>query len=437
MPIIHKYYNAVCYELKTFALCCPQVVTILINSFAPIREKQEILKLRMVCRRWMKSVDKCLEAFPSLQPYSAVVNYHLTNSLYFNSGFMCGFSIHLKGLEAIRQFEGKIESNLTRNPVIGRHLIISSSEKTRNNIEEYERFFQCVHDLLKKVGHYLWYLELVVNYNNVNCSSLYSNLNRCLCLLPNLRSLELTASTLELRTLESKAQLRNQLDITPLAEIATLQTLKLNIFNFPPELERILFMNYGKTLKTVSLNVLLPRHIYVHEYFYCLNELSVSSVESLDLISKLLSNLAKANAPLQKFEGYEGNSINVFRILKLLTVFPIKEVVLFGEDMVEIKELRTILSLRVLKIVDSRYLTYEFLENLPNLEYFYVGKDRNYREKHESLLGCTQIMRDCLYCNKSPPESFWKSLPFLRHVYVNETIYNGASPEYVYSRYNF
>ncbi len=384
----------------------------------------------------MQSVDKCIETFPSFEPYRWSPKQHIRNDIFYASDFVFGFRRSLQGKDAVQRFVSNLDIDLVRNPVIGRSLVISSLYQNRNNVEECTKFFQSVLLLLKKVGSHLWHFTLDFSFKNISCIKLYIYVCTFLKLLPNLKTFELVGSSLKLDTENSKQQMKCVLDKNPLPHMSSLQILRLGK-GFPLEFERTFFVAYGMCLKTLVLDDLFLRHGNLHEFVLSLTELKILNIDNLQLISNVLLKLAKNNVPLERFEGHEGKDINILRVLDLLSLFPIKEAVLLGADAVERIKIRESLSLRVLKVVDSRFLTYNFLRSLPNLEYLYIGMDSEYPKRYYTDKDVyAKTIHECLYYNDPPSEAFWKAFPNLKIIYVIKYMFNDAVPDYTYCRYD-
>lgn len=402
----------------------------------PRNDKPDVLKLRLVCIRWMLSVDNCLSTLPALKPYYYLADETPKNLLYYSNDLAQGYNVYLEGGDAINLFSNHLDFKLVRNPIIGRSLTVSNLLQNRKNDAHCAKFFENLLDLLKKVGRFVWYFKLDFCFPNLSQTKLYLYVYHVLTLLPSIKTFELSGSTVNLESLSSTAELSFIIDKHPLPRIHSLEILKLCATGLLCKFEGAFFEAYGLCVKSLELDDLHCRHVNLCHYFPFLTELRLNRIDNMQLIKPLITNLANQNVPLQKFVGAEGKAINILGVLDILTDFPLIEVELYGENSVQNHNMECISSLRVLKIIDGEWLGYNFLKSLPYLESLHVSKVDDYIVRDLKRQGITKTIFECLYIRKLPPLEFWKSLPHLKFIYVYKVMSVGAVPDFVFSRYD-
>ncbi len=398
-----------------------------------------VLKCRLISKNWKSVVDNYMENHLSSIPYNDST-HRIAENLPHYRDFSKMFRTKLYGLDDILKFSADIGNSPSGNPVVGRHLYISTLTQDSANGTDDNQFTAIVDSiclLLDKIGTFIWCFELKIKLKNLTVERYYAELCRCLRLLPNLKTLKLNGRVTDTCTEEIMSLLLNN---NALPMLTSLTGLEFNIHGVPLQLEETFYKTYGQSLTKFAYTI-DPLHVgsmwhvqgalKFHHFFTKLREFHLKGLESLLLSLQILCAVGTFNENLQKFVGTLTTTKNEFHVLNFLngfrgfniTVVRIPTGRLIGGA--EINQFKPLENIRTLELVDCDKLDYTFLKKLTNLEYLYIHQDVMValNRRYPSFLkmadaGLSVLVRDCLYSKVAPPTSFWEMVSKLKCLYT-------------------
>lgn len=346
-------------------------------------QSRELLKLRLVSKRWKKTVNRSLESNTDLHPppSPAIPENH------FNYNSMSSFHFGVSIFRTAHQIDTFMQqmSQHKGNPFPASSVLISTYPQF-NKVSQLQ-----VLDMLEKFGKYVLVLEIQISGHHFryNHLELPKYLLKCLSLVPNLRSLTLAGkmngvpnslpqmfsenpksqkwfpSLPNLETFNFKVDIWLALGWTN----GLIGTYGKNVRNLTIPLEDYWILDKPTHLKNLSeLNLLLP-------YPEFGNLMNISRIENVILRSPNSLKIRKLSLSSLRSDL----ELNIIDLVEILAEFQFETVNLDGlilkTDSIAVAPeilMKASTTITCLSIWDNEQLTFEFLWWLPNLRFLSV-----------------------------------------------------------------
>lgn len=386
---------------------------------------------RLVCKRWRNGLDNFYTNHLSLVPYNDDEQHYLTNSPYYSIP-EDSFHVIVYGLRGLhKKLESVTKLNFNISSIQGNKIQFELSDAEHATLSKNDvctLYFHSISTLLEKIGRYVFHVEIWTYTQNINCTTVYSGMQRCFKHLPNLRSMMMQVKSVAY-DVEDEKYVQTLIQSYPLPDLPHFNVFDFKLYGLPPNLKRHIFNRYGSSIKKF---VMLPHMLVdIYEHLPHLSELLLERVNNVQDFFTLLHGLAQNGIKLQKIVCEMNVASNVLEILNAMRPFNICVVRLkrFGVDSGSFEEgddydnFEPITSIHTFEIEDGPYLTYLFLSKLPNLEFLYLRRRLEYQETdypYDPYVRneVNMFLHDCLYFCFPIPYSFWKEYPILREIYT-------------------
>lgn len=404
---------------------------------------------RFVCKRWKNGLDSFYRTHLSLEPFNYDKHRYLTTKPHYSVP-SDDYHVILYGLRGInRRLKIADSLNFNLNTIRGNKIIfelIHNDQVCVTSDEICKQHFDAISAILQKVGRHVFYVEIWTYTTTMNCTTLYVGLQRCLTLLPNLRSVILNIAGHVEYDVDDEHYVQNLIETRPLPFMQYLKVCEFNINGLPPDLKDYIFSQYGGLIEKFVARPYNFYDIFVH--LPNLSELELHCVNNVQLLFNILRRMVQNGVRLHKIVCDVNADCKIMDVLNELRPLDIREARLRRfefdsgnfEESDGIDNFEPIPSLRTLEIEDGSCLTYIFLSKLPNLEFLYVRGKINYQDTDYPFEPYVRneinmCIHDCLYFCIPPPLLFWKTFSSLKELYTLDEDIEFARQESLKYRY--
>lgn len=402
---------------------------------------KDILRCRLICKKWTKAIDTFLENHPSKRPFvqndeersyqdeKHLKAMKLTNSVIF----------HLWDIEKLRTLRSEM-SRHPRNPFVGRSVVFNVEiDDDFEDDEDFDdrdpgigEFWTLTKLFLNTTGSHIWYVEITEDSGHQKPLEFYKLLRELLIWMPNLKSLKVAVDISHDDYYPKSLSIfmgSNALPVMPHLE-------SLSVEYFYPEVPQLihdmLIYMYSPQLKKLQINMTRWKSSYPRGLTK-LTELHVKSVHLGKLALLETPSLGKISIDLRE-SGISAQQISTHLLFETLSRFPLNILILHVDIAVELEDISegvlkrcSIPTLEKLEIMGvQRKILYGFLLCFPSLKYINIREstsgDRfnedpavvaflegNSLPKHEVV----QVHK-YLYKGRMYESNIWRRIPSLR-----------------------
>ncbi|CAL8128965.1 unnamed protein product [Orchesella dallaii] len=241
-------------------------------NFLPKHSKCDIRNLRLVCRTWRTAIDNYIQHHPC---HFQVEEASPTTPINHHHGLKIKSATTFSHPEYLSSFHREVSSYTGENPFLSRHVILT--DVNRGNVQNSNRLWSEFETLLSLWGSQIWYFEVVILSDHF-FFQIYTNIEECLALMPNLK-------VLVLKSMEPMASRELEVDwlsdlvlVRPLTRLEHLEVFSARLLPTPVMNEALTKFSNVRCLQIDKDNGL--RHEY---YSYDAENLHLPNLKELSL----------------------------------------------------------------------------------------------------------------------------------------------------------
>lgn len=400
----------------------------------PMLEKEDRLNIKLVCKRWNKSLCLLVRQCPLKSPLSTTLELYGSTLTYGYAHANTQRRFEMQTPKCFQLAQIELKNHFTFNALQG----IKFLPLVDLNDNALETYWIEAKQFLREYGKHISVAVIGLVYSNDSFKSVH-NLASVLELLPNLVRVVFVSIRYENGVTSyfpiSNVEAGQIKENVKLPRLRYLQCVTFESDSQLNDIVKTLLLQTQISIKKVEMGMwVFSRAPQMISMFNNITDLFLFDVYSLVYLGKILTKLSQSGQSLRNLHisfSYKIITSDLFALLEDTKIEKLNAEFESIEDGEMYEPLSAppmvVPSLISLSIDDNNDLTrYEFLYWLPNLRYLTLrGKgtwtEDDHNDEHSRL---SYSLKQCLYTSKAPDSWFWRKMPKLLILVANNDMEN-------------